>query len=152
MPDGALKTHAQKIDQALNNAHYQTLVHGDAKLANFCFKPTNQDLAAVDFQYIGRGVGVKDVMYFLGSCFDENDLFKFGDTLVNEYFDCLKHAIETYQQYINYSELEREWRALYSFAWADFERFLLGWMPTHYKLNNYSKTQTDVALSVCAQS
>jgi hypothetical protein len=34
--------------------------------------------------------------------------------------------------------LELEWRSLYRYAWADFTRLLLGWMPTHQKLNSYS--------------
>jgi Ser/Thr protein kinase RdoA (MazF antagonist) len=58
---------AAVIDQVLNNCSYQTIVHGDAKLANFCFSKEGA-VSAVDFQYVGGGCGMKDVAYFLGSC------------------------------------------------------------------------------------
>ena len=45
------------------------------------------------------------------------------------------------------NKLEQEWRALYSIAWADFTRFLMGWMPTHQKLNAYSKLMVEKALN-----
>jgi hypothetical protein len=43
--------------------------------------------------------------------------------------------------------LEAEWRYLEVFAWADFERFLSGWSPSHFKLNAYSDSKTQDALS-----
>ena len=42
--------------------------------------------------------------------------------------------------------LETEWRALYPVAWADFERFMMGWSPGHRKLTEYSDATTDRAL------
>lgn len=147
MPNGQLKAEAHTIDKKLNQASFQTLIHGDAKLANFCFSSEQNDLAAVDFQYVGKGVGIKDVIYFLGSCLNQNQLSRYSESLVDEYFVRLTHAISEYQSDIDCQALEREWRELYVFAWADFERFLLGWMPGHHKLNEYSKEQTEVALS-----
>jgi hypothetical protein len=43
--------------------------------------------------------------------------------------------------------LQQEWRSLYPIAWADFYRFLLGWSPSHYKINPYMQKQTDIALA-----
>ena len=71
MQNGKLKNFAAKIDETLNNCTYQTLVHGDAKVANFCFSNAGDKVAAVDFQYVGKGCGMKDVIYFLGSCLSD---------------------------------------------------------------------------------
>ncbi len=148
MQDGPLKQHARHIDQQLNSAQYQTLVHGDAKLANFCFPEDEQSerLAAVDFQYVGRGVGMKDLAYFLGSCLPECDLFEFEQQLIDQYFVQLKQALSQYKKELDFASLEQEWRQLYCFAWADFQRFLLGWSPDHFKLNQYMQRQTEIAL------
>jgi len=49
LTDMSLKEAAPRIDKNLNAAKHQTIVHGDAKLANFLFQ--NKEAAAVDFQY-----------------------------------------------------------------------------------------------------
>ena len=61
LDDLRLKEAAPVIDQRLSAARFQTLVHGDAKLANFCFSEEDDGVAAVDFQYVGGGCGMKDV-------------------------------------------------------------------------------------------
>ncbi len=55
MSNQRLKSAASRIDERLNACRYQTLVHGDAKLANFCFSLDGTRVAAVDFQYAGAG-------------------------------------------------------------------------------------------------
>lgn len=149
MEQGKLKDAATRLDTALNSACFQTLVHGDAKLANFCFPdeaPFNR-LAAVDFQYVGKGVGVKDIVYFLSACLRQDDLFKHEQDLLNEYFSQLKYALVHYQVELDFTHMQQEWRRLYPLAWADFYRFLLGWSPGHYKINCYMQKQTDIALA-----
>ena len=42
--------------------------------------------------------------------------------------------------------IEREWRPLFALAWADFQRFLKGWSPEHYKINAYSEALTERGL------
>ncbi len=134
-----LKEKAHLIDDVLNNCKYQTIVHGDAKLANFCFSEDGTKVAAVDFQYVGGGCGMKDVAYFLGSCLTNNELETYETELLNYYFDELHNAFNTTKFSFDFVMLEKEWRQLYPLACADFMRFLLGWMPTHQKINNYNK-------------
>lgn len=136
LTDTSLKKAAAKIDAKLNNCHFKTFVHGDAKLANFCFSNDGK-VAAVDFQYVGAGCGMKDVAYFVGSCLYEEDCERLENKILETYFNHLHKALGK----IN-SELEKEWRSLYPFAWADFHRFLKGWSPGHWKLNSYSERIT----------
>ncbi|MBT3221770.1 MAG: phosphotransferase [Proteobacteria bacterium] len=65
MARGPLRDGASAIDKRLNGAQFQTFVHGDAKPTNFCFSTDGNRAAAVDFQYVGGGCGVKDVAYLL---------------------------------------------------------------------------------------
>ncbi len=70
LQDARLKKRAGLIDQTLKQARFQTLIHGDAKLANFCFNSQNSAVAAVDFQYVGHGCAMKDVALFMSSAVD----------------------------------------------------------------------------------
>ncbi|MEO9871818.1 phosphotransferase [Ekhidna sp.] len=142
MENISLKKAANGIDQQLNNSTYQTLVHGDAKLANFCFNK-NGTVAAVDFQYVGRGCGIKDVVYFISSCFDEEACEKYEPELLNHYFKQLEIALN---KIVDYQSVKEEWSMLYRYAWADFYRFLDGWSPGHWKMHSYSERMTQEVL------
>ena len=141
MQNGELKRNAAKLDQLLRNCKYQSLVHGDAKVANFCFHHNNNTVAAVDFQYVGGGCGMKDVAYFFGSCFDEIQCEQYVPELLDYYFKELRHAVRhrTVDNNVDHEELEHEWRALFAPAWTDFYRFLSGWMPEHAKIHNFTE-------------
>lgn len=138
MEEGWLKTAAKEIDAKLNAAQFKTLVHGDAKVANFCFSETLKDVAAVDFQYIGIGCGMKDVAYLMSSCLTSEKCFQLEDKILDYYFKALGRACK-----FDVKSIEKEWRMLYPYAWADFARFLLGWAPDHYKLNEYSLSKVE---------
>lgn len=147
MPDSELKGAAGLIDTALNACQYQTLVHGDAKLANFCFSDDGQAVAAVDFQYVGAGCGMKDVAYFFSSCLSSEDCTLNEAALLNEYFATLCSAIGDHLTADRKAELVDEWRTMYDVAWADFHRFLDGWSPDHWKMTAHLKTKTKQALT-----
>lgn len=136
MPDSPLKQAAHDISDALDNAKYKTLLHGDAKVANFCFSPAFDGCAAVDFQYTGHGVGVKDIAYFIGSALSNDDQLHGTGTCINYYFKTLRSLLIDNIGHSAFSQLEEEWRGLYSFACADFHRFLAGWSPDHWKIDD----------------
>jgi hypothetical protein len=96
---------------------------------------------------VGKGVGVKDLAYFLGACLNQDVLFRYEHVILNEYFSQFKNALYHYQVEVDFEELQQEWRKLYPLAWADFYRFLLGWSPDHYKINPYMQKQTDNAIA-----
>ena len=104
-----LKSNACALDGLLSKAIHKTLIHGDAKPANFCFGALGS-VAAVDFQYTGWGVGVIDVAYCLGEFSGIDKIEENEPKLIDEYFSALGAP----------KEVELEWRQLYSVAVADF--------------------------------
>lgn len=139
LTDQPLKKAAEAIDRALKESPFQTLVHGDAKLANFCFSKDGEKVAAVDFQYVGGGCGMKDVAYFIGSCLNEDQCEEHEAALLDLYFHELRDALARKQPDIDAGAVEENWRALFPVAWTDFHRFLKGWSPGHWKINSYSE-------------
>jgi len=142
----ALKSAAIRIDQELNSCKFRTIVHGDAKLANFCFSQDGRKVAALDFQYVGGGCGMKDVAYFLGSCLSGSECDLYEEELLNFYFKRLQEAIKIENKEVQFSELRSEWEEMYPLACADFMRFMLGWMPSHQKVNDYNRNKIDEVL------
>ena len=136
LDDQRLRAAAPIIDEKLNTCKYKTFVHGDAKLANFCFSESGQ-VAGLDFQYVGGGCGMKDVAYFIGSCLNERECERLETKILDTYFEHLQSEMNERNV-----DLETEWRSLYRVAWADFHRFLKGWSPGHWKINSYSERIT----------
>ena len=141
LTDERLRRAAPILDDRLNDATHKTLVHGDAKIANFCFARDGR-VAAVDFQYVGGGCGIKDVAYFLSSCMTEAECEARAPQHLDTYFRFLGDAARRRSTSIDLDALEAEWRALYPIAWADFYRFLAGWSPDHWKIHGYSDRLT----------
>jgi hypothetical protein len=137
--DAALKNTASAIDQALRASPYQTLVHGDAKIDNFCFSADGRRVAAVDFQYVGGGPGIKDVAYFIDSCLDGDECERQESHWLDLYFQALRQALQHKQKAVDADAIEQDWRALYPLAWTDFHRFLKGWSPSQWDPNSYSE-------------
>lgn len=146
--DPALRAAAPVLDRRLREAAFRTLVHGDAKPENFCFAREAREgrgaaaVAAVDFQYVGGGCGMKDVAYFLSG----------GSSLAAEaaearhldtYFVLLRAALARREDAaaVDVDALEREWRALYPIARADYHRFLAGWAKDDWRRDAHAQRQ-----------
>jgi aminoglycoside phosphotransferase (APT) family kinase protein len=119
MGRGPLRDAAAVIDARLNGARFQSLIHGDAKPANFQLSRDARHAAALDFQYVGGGCGVKDLAYLLAG--EAQGVAEQGAAL---YFRSLRAALPE-----DGAAVAAEWRELLPWAWADLQRFLEGWAP-----------------------
>jgi Phosphotransferase enzyme family len=137
-----LRRAAPRIDERLNQARFKTLLHGDAKLENFCFSRDGSAVAAVDFQYVGGGVGVKDLAYYLGSCLSVKACATEVPRYLERYFAALRAELAQHAPSVDAAALEAEWRELFTWAWVDFQRFLLGWAPSYAAGDAYSERLT----------
>ena len=70
-------------------------------------------VAAVDFQYVGGGCGVKDVVYLLG-CLPDRLLAARADALLDDYFRALRAALRRRDPALDGAAVEAAWRALYT--------------------------------------
>jgi hypothetical protein len=146
LSDAALKAAAPRLDARLREARFRTLLHGDAKLENFCFAADGR-VAAVDFQYAGGGAGVKDVAYLLFSGLDGAACEAHAAALLDGYFATLDAAVQRLHPALDTRALVAEWRALYPLAWADFMRFLLGWAPGEARAHSFGLRLTREVLA-----
>ncbi|MFA0309721.1 choline kinase [Vibrio splendidus] len=144
--DLPLKNQAQHIDRLLKECPYPTLVHGDAKLANFCFDVESERAAAVDFQYVGHGCAMKDVALFMSSAVRPQDCAELESHMLETYFRYLEEALAYYQPQLSFDEIEAAWRPMFYVAWADFQRFVKGWSPEHWKINPYTEQLTQTVI------
>ncbi len=136
--DPALRTAASPIDRALRET-FQTIVHGDAKIENFCFSKDGLRVAALDFQYVGGGCGMKDVAYFVGSCLSEEEAEALEGQILDCYFSALTETVRRLGKPVDVADLEQSWRALYRVAWTDFHRFYKGWDTVRFLPTSYSE-------------
>jgi hypothetical protein len=136
--DPGIRKIAPELDRALSACTYRTLVHGDAKLENFCFAASGA-VSALDFQYVGGGAGVRDVCYFLSSCLLPERCARESQRYLDRYFVALRSAFTRKNSKVDADALEREWRRLFAVAWADFYRFLLGWSPEMARRETYGR-------------
>ncbi|MDQ2086723.1 phosphotransferase [Herbivorax sp. ANBcel31] len=146
LKDTNLKSVAKRIDGKLNNCRFKTFVHGDAKLENFCLSEDKNSVAAVDFQYVGGGCGMKDVAYFVDSCLYDEECESWEEDILNFYFGELEKALIINKKDVDFEALEKEWRILYPVAWTDFYRFFKGWAPGNYE-SKYSERILDKVIN-----
>ncbi len=151
MTNDRLRKAAPHLDARLNGCRFRTFVHGDAKIDNFCFTPMTAveqypSVAAVDFQYVGGGCGVKDVAYFFSSIWSPSACEAHAESSLRYYFEQLESQLALQQSACDPQAVEEEWRALYPVAWADFQRFLEGWALGQYDGDRYANSMINLAL------
>ncbi|KZN69314.1 phosphotransferase [Pseudoalteromonas luteoviolacea] len=144
MSDGLLKQNAHIIDDVLSSTNFKTMIHGDAKLANFAFN--SKGVIGYDFQHVGVGVGLSDVMLLLTTVLDSQGLEARAELMLDAYFRALTTQLIKNRGKLNGKQVESEWRPLWPIIWADFHRFLAGWKPEHPKINDYMKAQSNHTL------
>lgn len=62
-----------------------SVIHGDYRLDNLLFHPTDGSVVAVDWQTAAVGVPLRDVAYFLGTSLDTDVRRRHEEALVDEY-------------------------------------------------------------------
>ncbi|MBK8808598.1 MAG: DUF1679 domain-containing protein [Bacteroidales bacterium] len=138
--DEKLKQIAPKLDLLLNSCKYKTIVHGDAKTSNFLYNPYKKTVAAFDFQYVGGGCGMKDIVYLFDCTMSPQECKANETVLLKYYFEMLKDSLQKEETKAHFTEIETEWRNLYHIAWLDYYRFLKGWTSEQYAYNSYCET------------
>ena len=86
-----------------------TLLHGDTQPGNLMINSERNKMAMIDWQYINIGLGLKDIILFIGITLDENNIT--GEDiqeLKKLYLNCLK------EKGINYDNdvFEEDWKNL----------------------------------------
>ena len=138
-----LKQEARGIADELKEEarKFSTLNHGDAKAANFCWSDASSSssssssscssssisAAAYDFQYVGRGVGARDVAYLLSSAGSSSDEKQLESSLLF-YFDSLQEDLRSLGKAEEAKKYTRDiLRYHFRLSTADFVRFMAGW-------------------------
>jgi UDP-2,3-diacylglucosamine pyrophosphatase LpxH len=92
------------------NENNITLLHGDPQCNNLLINEKKESMVMIDWQYINIGLGLKDVILFIGIMLDENNI-KTEDIiqLKNLYFDSLvKNGVKTYER----ERYDEDWKNL----------------------------------------
>ena len=92
------------------NKKNTTLLHGDPQCNNLFLNENKDVMAMIDWQYINIGLGLKDVILFIGIMIDENNI-KTEEImeLKNLYFDSLiKNGVKNY----NREKFDEDWKNL----------------------------------------
>lgn len=91
-------------------------------------------------------VGVKDVAYFSSSCLPAHACAEQAPVYLDAYFKALRAARQVRGKLAasQIQAIEREWRTLFSWAGADFHRFLLGWAPAYAEDDAYGAQQLEL--------
>ncbi|CAK4628834.1 hypothetical protein LEN26_011386 [Aphanomyces euteiches] len=120
-----LKKHAETIDKHTRDARFETLMHGDAKSANILWADPST-CAWVDFQYVGHGLGARDVAYLLCSSASRSEVGAAADTNLRHYFETFL-AVLADQGKNSHGYTFEQFQAHFDWCLLDYVRFMAGW-------------------------
>lgn len=148
---------AEDIHEAIVKSRFRTVIHGDAKAANFFFYPAGQHdgsllIGGYDFQYSGMATPLRDVAYVM-CCSIKGDLVEAcEDELLSHYYTELTRALRP-DDADEYSMEELE--VMYELCVVDLARFMSGsrwWGNTEYIENKASRWLAQPTLAACCNS
>ena len=91
---------------------------------------------------------MKDLAYFVSSCFDEQQSQRLEQEVLTCYFEALEEGLQRNpDKGLSFQDIRGRWYSLYPVAWADFLRFLKGWSPSHKKIHSYSLAKLQQAFA-----
>jgi aminoglycoside phosphotransferase (APT) family kinase protein len=123
--DRALKGYTRSGQQDLS---HRTLVHGDFKSANVVFTRDGSSCAAYDFQYVGAGWGMKDVVYMLCSSTDADVWEQHEEELLEHYHSQLVRHLHTLGKHLAAERYTQQVLLRhYKLCLMDYVRFMAGW-------------------------
>ena len=92
------------------NKNNTTLLHGDPQCNNLFLNKNNDSMTMIDWQYINIGLGLKDIILFIGIMLDENNIKKEEIIELKDlYFNSLiKNGVKNYDR----KRFNEDWKNL----------------------------------------
>ena len=82
----------------------------------------------------------------MSSAVRPQDCAELESQMLETYFRYLEEALAYYQPQLSLDDVEAAWRPMFYVAWADFQRFVKGWSPEHWKINPYTEQLTQTVI------
>eukprot|EP01134_Creolimax_fragrantissima_P004035 CFRG4035T1 len=126
--DDRILNSARLVDHWLKSSPFRTLIHGDFKAENLLFNNAMTECAAVDFQYCGVDIPMRDVAYLLQhSCSPttmkrEKELLEFYYSHLMRFLNEVDLMQGTAEKFTFQAMTDQ-----YAVAVTDFYRFTCGW-------------------------
>ncbi|KAK3241688.1 hypothetical protein CYMTET_48571, partial [Cymbomonas tetramitiformis] len=107
---------------------HRTLVHGDLKTANIFFNEADTEVAVVDWQWCGEGVGVVDLQYLMHTS-GSIEVLQAEQQILQLYHECLLANLRRFGKHDQAATYGLETMVgQYEVATLDYVRFLIGSM------------------------
>jgi Ser/Thr protein kinase RdoA (MazF antagonist) len=130
---------AVRIHELVRRLPHRTIVHGDAKAANFFWFKDDSTIGGYDLQYCGMASPMRDIAYMLGCSMQEHLIEEYEETLLRHYHTQLMSHLSTEHAADFTFEVMQ---SAYDLCVCDLVRFMCGsrwWGNTDY-LERKAKT------------